>query len=316
MPSDAELKDLILRVYPWWEMQRVRQMSFMTKKAEPPLCNAWRHTAMLIDHNYRGVTTPNCDTLYSGAWLDLAHGPVLIEVPVTDLPYWSIAVMDLNTDNIAVMGSRYAGTSTLLVCGPDFKGVLPSDVPSVKSKSQVVWLLARYLIGNEDLVANSEALRREVSLSKWPTSGKERISAASPLRVELIPAVRKNPQNFWTIIRETFNEDTALFEKIASDSLLDPALAWPDNAKTWSDLSADFQQTFEETFHKTLAVIAANNSGNMQTHGQWRYPGPDIGNFGKNATLPCRGCPLGFRRAGDQGSHLCQYFYRYGWHQT
>ena len=113
--SETDLKALILRAYPWWEMQRVRDLGLDKKQTGLSGCNAWRHTKLLVDHRYRGVTTPNCDTLYSGAWLDLAHGPVLIEVPASDLPYWSIAALDLNTDNIAMMGSRYPNSQTLLV---------------------------------------------------------------------------------------------------------------------------------------------------------------------------------------------------------
>ncbi len=84
------------------EMQRVRELSMRSQTPDRRLSNEWRHSAGLIDHTYRGITTPNCDTLYSGAWLDLAEGPILIEVPASGLPYWSIAVMDLNTDNIAI----------------------------------------------------------------------------------------------------------------------------------------------------------------------------------------------------------------------
>lgn len=279
----TSLEALILHVYPWWEMQRVRQMSFITQKAEPPPCNAWRHTSQLIDHKYRGVTTPNCDTIYSGAWLDLAHGPVLIEVPKTDLPYWSIAVMDLNTDNLAVLGSRYPESSTLLICGPTFQGPLPTDIPSVRSKSQVAWLLARYLIGSPALLASSEALRRGVSLSKWPVEAAKRVSAASPLRTELIRAVRKDAQNFWNIIHATFKEDPGLRKNIQTDASLDSELAWPEGINSWGELNADFQASFASAFDKVVTQITANNSGNIQTHGQWRYPGPDIGNFGTNA---------------------------------
>lgn len=281
--NNVALEALILRVYPWWEMQRVRQMSFVTKKAEPPPSNAWRHTANLVDHKYRGVTTPNCDTLYSGSWLDLVHGPVLIEVPETDLPYWSIAVMDLNTDNIAVMGSRYKDSNKLLVCGPHFDGPFPSDIAWVKSKTAVMWLLARYLIGTEELVATSEALRRAVTLSQWPASGAEQTSAATPLRTQLIPAIRKSPQNFWEIIKETLKEDAALITYLSTEASLDSQLAWPKEASTWQDLSPDFQEEFSTCFLKVLATITSNKSGNMQTLGQWRYPGSDVGQFGNNA---------------------------------
>lgn len=283
MAHNAQLEALILRVYPWWEMQRVRQMSFMTKKAELPPSNLWRHTANLVDHKYRGVTTPNCDTLYSGSWLDLAAGPVLIEVPETDLPYWSIAAMDLNTDNIAVMGSRYPNSNKLLVCSPHFEGPYPKDIAWVKSKTNVMWLLARYLIGSEELIAASEALRRAVTLSQWPANCAERTSAATPLRTNLIPAIRKNPQNFWEIIKTSLEEDPSLITYLREEASLDSQLAWPKNAATWQDLSLQFQEIFSETFLKVLAVITSNKSGNMQTRGQWRYPGPDVGQFGNNA---------------------------------
>jgi hypothetical protein len=131
-----ELTELILRTYPWWEMQRVREMSLGAKAPGKMLSNRWRHAPGLVDHSYRGVTTPNCDTLYSGAWLDLAEGPVLIEAPASTLPYWSIAVMDLYTDNIAIMGSRYPGSGTLLVCGPDYRGPVPEGTAQVRSASQ------------------------------------------------------------------------------------------------------------------------------------------------------------------------------------
>jgi hypothetical protein len=283
LPNDGELEAFILRAYPWWEMQRVRQLSFITSKAEPLQTNTWRHTSLLIDHNYRGVTTPNCDTLYSGAWLDLAHGPVLIEVPATDLPYWSIAAMDLHTDNIAVLGSRYPNSQSLLVCAEDYAGDLPTDITCVRSKTQVVWLLARYLIGTEDLVRASETLRRAVILSKWPVKGSIRLPANTPLRIELVPAFRKNAQNFWEIVCATFTEDPALFKALTVSGLSASLLAPINHCKPWADLSADFQAQFTKAFEKTLAIITANNSGNMQTLGQWRYPGADIGNFGNNA---------------------------------
>jgi len=283
-PGDTELRDLILRVYPWWEMQRVRDLGLDIKQTGLRGCNAWRHTTQLVDHTYRGVTTPNCDTLYSGAWLDLAHGPVLIEVPASDLPYWSIAVMDLNTDNIAMMGSRYPGTPSLLVCGQDYQGAIPADQCYVRSKSQIVWLLARYLIGSDALVAKADAMRRTVRLSKWPVNDSEvSEDAVSENRVPLLPAIRKNAQNFWEIIRRTLNEDPALARNIATEPVLSIQQSWPNNIQNWNDLSAVFRAEFTDVFEKTLALITANNSGNMQVHGQWRYPGPDIGNFGKNA---------------------------------
>lgn len=277
-----ELNDVILRTYPWWEMQRVRELSLGSQASGRRLSNEWRHSPGLVDHNYRGVTTPNCDTLYSGAWLDLADGPVLIEVPASDLPYWSIAVMDLSTDNIAIMGSRYAGSNSLLVCGPDDDGPIHDGIPHVRSASKVVWLLARYLIGNDALVTQADAMRRGVRLVRLQGVGSESANAVCPLRVPLVAAVRKDPENFWQVIRSTLDEDSTLVGAMGTRFFSEIQSVWPQGVKQWSQLDAELRKRFVDAFNQVLQRVTANNSGNMQTRGQWRYPGKDIGNFGDN----------------------------------
>ncbi len=271
-----DIADLIIRTYPWWEMQRVRELSLGESAADKRRCNEWRHTPGLHDHTYRGVTTPNCDTLYSGAWLDLADGPILIQVPSTALPYWSIAVLDLNTDNIALMGSRYSGQQSLVICAQGYQGELPAHLPCVRSKSTVVWVLARYLLGSQQVIEMAESMRREVSLHRVGRQGQlTEVSATAP-RVPLIPAIRHDPANFWQVIRSALDEDGGLYT---------PGLQtlWPSQVKTWAALERPVQQRLLEHFAQVLLKITANNSGNSSTRGQWRFPGPDIGNFADNA---------------------------------
>jgi hypothetical protein len=278
-----ELTELIIRAYPWWEMQRVRELSLGPQAPGRHLSNEWRHAPGLVDHTYRGITTPNCDTLYSGAWLDLADGPILIEAPAGDLPYWSIAVMDLNTDNIAIMGSRYPGSGSLLVCARDFRGAVANGMPLVRSASKVVWLLARYLIGDDGLVARAEAMRRAVRLGRWQGESSVLAGAACPPRIALIAAVRKDPRNFWQVIRATLDEDSTLPGLVDSAMQHEIQTVWPPGVGDWDSLDATLQQRFVDAFNQVLSRVAANNSGNMRIRGQWRYPGKDIGNFGDNA---------------------------------
>ena len=278
-----ELDDIILQTYPWWEMQRVRELSFRAKAPEQRLSNVWQHAPGLVDHKYRGVTTPNCDTLYSGAWLDLDEGPILIEVPASALPYWSIAVMDLNTDNIDIMGSRYADSGSLLVCGPGYRGSIPSGIRHVQSASKVVWLLARYLIGSDALLAQAEALRRAVQLTRFKNDGSRSGVTPCPTRSPLISAIRKNAQNFWQIIRMTLDEDSTLSGPVDSPLFKGVKKIWPPGVGDWNDLVPVSQLLFTEAFDRVLTRVTANNSGNMHTRGQWRYPGKDIGRFGENS---------------------------------
>lgn len=274
-----ELSQLILHVYPWWEMQRVRELSLRSRTLGSRKSNEWRHTPGLVDHDYRGVTTPNCDTLYSGAWLDLDGGPILIDLPETDLPYWSIAVMDLNTDNIAIMGSRFANSRALLVCTSDYAGPVPDGARCVRSASKLVWLLARYLIGNDAGVAQAEALRRSVRLGHLGSAD----DATSVPRVPLIEAKRHDAQNFWEVTRRTLLDDPGLRGPAGSSLRQGLDALWPQNLGDWSALAADAQARFSDAFTQLVQRVTANNSGNMQTRSHWRYPGSDIGNFGSNA---------------------------------
>ncbi len=277
-----ELDDIILHAYPWWEMQRVRELSFRAKAPEQRLSNVWQHAPGLVDHKYRGVTTPNCDTLYSGAWLDLDDAPIFIEVPASALPYWSIAVMDLNTDNIDILGSRYADSGSLWVCGPGYRGPIPSGGRHVRSTTKVVWLLARYLIGSDALLAQAEDMRRAVTLTRLKNDGTPSGTTPCPTRLPLIAATRKNAQNFWQIIRMTLDEDSTLSGPFDSPLCQGIQKIWPPGVGDWQDLVPDSRQRFNEAFDRVVARVTANNSGNMETRGQWRYPGQDIGRFGEN----------------------------------
>jgi hypothetical protein len=76
----------------------------------------------------RIVVTPNNDTFYGAAFVDLGREPVVIQTP-TDVPqghYWTIQIADVFTNVIHQLGaaSNTQGGKFLLV-GPDWKGAKP-----------------------------------------------------------------------------------------------------------------------------------------------------------------------------------------------
>ena len=117
--------------------------------------NGLRHMRNLSNHRARAVTTPNNDTLYSSAHLDLSHGPVTLTLPATGDRYVSVALMDAYTNNFAVLGTRTTGGA-----GGVFRLVGPTDAAdgpdTIRSPTPHVWCLARILV---DGAADLEAAR-------------------------------------------------------------------------------------------------------------------------------------------------------------
>ena len=80
--------------------------------------------------------TPNSDTPYSFACLDLRAEPLVITVPKMESSrYFVFQLMDLYTFNFAYIGTRTTGNNggTYLIAGPTWKGEAPerhhSDLP-------------------------------------------------------------------------------------------------------------------------------------------------------------------------------------------
>ena len=77
------------------------------------------------------VVTPNSDTPYSFAWLDLRAEPIVLSVPAVETErYYSVMLCDGNTFNYGYIGSRATGNDPgdYMVVGPDWKGESPAGI--------------------------------------------------------------------------------------------------------------------------------------------------------------------------------------------
>jgi hypothetical protein len=80
------------------------------------------------------VITPNSDTPYSFAWMDLRAEPMVLSVPAVEKPrYYSVMLCDGNTFNYGYIGSRATGfeAGDYMVAGPDWKGNTPAGIKKV-----------------------------------------------------------------------------------------------------------------------------------------------------------------------------------------
>jgi hypothetical protein len=80
--------------------------------------------AATFDHTFKDVITPNADTPYSLALLDLRAEPVVLQVPAVTDRYYVFQFVDLFGTNPHFIGSRATGSKagTYLAVGPGWDG--------------------------------------------------------------------------------------------------------------------------------------------------------------------------------------------------
>lgn len=170
-PNDLTVRTTLIQTLPLYEMMRMRaattarrhpQLGFASNDRSSTLrwVNQFTHTHRKLGPEDREVVSPNNDTVYSNAWLDLSQGPVLIESPDMGDRYWTLGLLDAWTNPFAYIGRRTTGNrrQRTLVHGPGWHGPLPSGISQViAAPGDDVWLIGRILV--DDSAADLEAVR-------------------------------------------------------------------------------------------------------------------------------------------------------------
>ena len=100
--------------------------------------NQIANEARVFTYKDTSIPTPNSDTPYSLAWLDLRAEPIVLHVPaVPKNRYYSVQLVDGNTFNYGYVGSRATGNDAgdYLIVGPDWKGETPKGIKKVFQSS-------------------------------------------------------------------------------------------------------------------------------------------------------------------------------------
>ena len=96
--------------------------------------NQIKNEARVFTYEDTAIVTPNSDTPYSFAWLDLRAEPIVLSVPAVEKPrYYAVMLCDGNTFNYGYIGSRATGSDAgdYMVVGPDWKGETPAGIKKV-----------------------------------------------------------------------------------------------------------------------------------------------------------------------------------------
>ena len=93
--------------------------------------------------------TPNNDTVYGLAWLDLRQGPVLMTIPKTPDRYWVVQATDWALNTLDYVGSRVGSKPGTYAYVPPGGEVLCLPVTRIETTTTGVFLQARVLVTPE-----------------------------------------------------------------------------------------------------------------------------------------------------------------------
>ena len=130
--------------------------------------NRFRHYSELYTPKNREIVTPNNDTPYSWAWLDLRSEPQVLSVPAVDEDrYYVHQLVDQYTHNFAYVGVLSTGREAgdYLIAGPDWQGPTPPGIKAVlRSETEIVMVLGRTGLKNAEDLPAVRALQQQYRL--------------------------------------------------------------------------------------------------------------------------------------------------------
>lgn len=162
LSMDAAIYGLV-SVYQYREMYR---QAINTESSDYIGLNKFVHDREIAKPDYKAFKSPNVDTIYSNAWLDLTRGPLLIEVPEFGERYYTLQLLDMygNTSNISLR-TKGPHAGIYLIATTDWKGEVPQGVSLFTVASQYQWILMRIFPHNESELSEVHELQDAVKIT-------------------------------------------------------------------------------------------------------------------------------------------------------
>lgn len=177
--EDEQLKlgvDAYVYGFPLVLMDVTRRVQTAVSQAGPRKApvNQFVHVPAFPNPAFTAVVSPNADTLYSSAWLDLTREPIVLSVPEMGKRYYLMQLLDAWTNAFAVPGTRTTGNQkgNFAVVGPAWQGKLPEGLREFKSPTNRVWLIGRTQTNGKADYAAVHAIQKQYKLTPLSAWGK------------------------------------------------------------------------------------------------------------------------------------------------
>ncbi|MEE9518003.1 MAG: DUF1254 domain-containing protein, partial [Candidatus Adiutricales bacterium] len=250
--------------------------------------NKFYHSRRLADPTSRAVSYPNNDTLYSTAMLDLKPEPIVLHVPDTDGRYYSLQFLDFYTNNFASIGRRTTGTreGDYLVIGPNYQGEAPGGLPIIKSSTNTVLLMNRFLIDGPEDLSDVYELQNQLSITPL-SSWMDREPGTTPVRQTktLVRPDPEDPFNVFTVANIALTEnpppksENPLIQELQKIGVGPGQIFDPNrfSDKERGEILLGIEQAKEE-----LKVFFRQQP---RSKTGWAIPDPNLGRYGTKYTL-------------------------------
>ena len=163
--------------------------------------NVFRHYSQAFTPDNKDIVTPNNDTPYSWATLDLRAEPMVLTVPaVPKGRYYVMQLIDLFTFNFAYVGVRTTGyeAGRYLIAGPNWKGAAPVGISKVfRPESDIVEILGRTQLDGPQDVPAVQAIQAQFKLEPFSTfAGQSAPPPAPALQFPMPDSAREASHDF------------------------------------------------------------------------------------------------------------------------
>ncbi len=130
--------------------------------------NQFIYNNIMVNADFKDVVSPNVDTMYSGAFLDLNKTALVFVKPKTDR-FCSAQIFDAYTNTVDVIGSGGDAKDPLdeqicLITGKDYQGDIPEGMKQISVPTDIAWLLVRIIDNGPDDLPNIETIQSQMVL--------------------------------------------------------------------------------------------------------------------------------------------------------
>lgn len=277
------LEEAYLYAFPLVLVDATRTVSTNAKTAtgnRAPI-NQFIHARKLADASTRTVVTPNVDTIYTQAWLDVSTEPQIYVVPEVDR-FFNVQVLDAWTNTAAVL--EKAGAYAIAYSG--WEGTLPEGVQRIDVPTRTVWTIARIVLSGQDDLPNVAAIQSRMQLmplSAYPAGLDALPEGSYSPENDFVPVQKvlaMSPQEFFDTANRLMETnppaeaDAPLLRSLAALSVgpgerFDASALGPLGGLRWKRMLLQLKSSL-----RAQAVRYARKMG------QWTYYGDPIGDFG------------------------------------